>query len=55
MIQRLVETYADISTNEVCGIFGSLETLEFAARSTNARELLEMESSENIEVKVAKT
>ena len=39
-IGRLVETYADIGTDEVCALFGSTEHLEFAANSVSAAEQL---------------
>ena len=35
-IGRLVETYADIRTDEVCALFGSTDHLEFAANSASA-------------------
>ena len=42
-IGRLVETYADIGTDEVCAIFGSTDHLEFAANSRSAVDRLEVE------------
>lgn len=39
-IGRVVDTYADIRTGEVCGLFGSNERLEFAANSESAAERL---------------
>mgnify|MGYP001203030350 CR=1 FL=1 len=39
-IGRLVETYADIGSEEVCALFGGTEHLEFAANSASAAEQL---------------
>ena len=39
-IGRLVETYTDISDDEVCALFGSTDHLEFAANSTSAVDRL---------------
>jgi S-adenosylmethionine hydrolase len=35
-ITRVVSTYAEIAADEVCGLFGSSDHLEFAARSASA-------------------
>ena len=42
-IGRLVETYADIGSDEVCALFGSTDHLELAANSTSAVERLGLE------------
>lgn len=39
-IGRLVETYADITDDEVCALFGSTDHLEFAASETRAADRL---------------
>ena len=39
-VGRLVETYADIAADEVCGLFGSTDHLEIAANSASAVERL---------------
>lgn len=39
-IGRLVETYSDISGDEVCALFGSTEHLEFAANGARAADRL---------------
>jgi S-adenosylmethionine hydrolase len=36
VISRIVATYAEIRDDEVCGLFGSTDHLEFAARSASA-------------------
>ena len=43
-IGRVVETYSDIGVDEVCGLFGSTERLEFAANAESAAERLSVES-----------
>ena len=35
-VGRLVETYAEIASNEVCALFGSTDCLEIAARASSA-------------------
>ena len=42
-VDRVVETYADITANEVCALFGSTDHLEIAANSTRAVERLGVE------------
>ena len=42
-IGRLVETYADIGTDEVCALFGSTDHLEFSANSMSAAERLSLD------------
>ena len=42
-IGRLVETYADIGTDEVCALIGSTDYLEFAANSTSAAARLSLD------------
>ena len=49
-IGRLVETYADISVNEVCALFGSRERLEFAASAASAAEFLAVKRGELVVV-----
>ena len=44
VISRLVETYADIAADEVCGLFGGTGHLEFAANANSAAELLGVSS-----------
>jgi S-adenosylmethionine hydrolase len=43
-IGRVVDTYSDIGVDEVCGLFGSTERLEFAANAESAAERLSVES-----------
>jgi S-adenosylmethionine hydrolase len=40
VISRVVATYAEIAVDEVCGLFGSSDHLEFAARAASAAEKL---------------
>ncbi len=42
-VGRLVETYADIGSGEVCALFGGTDHLEFAANAASARERLGVE------------
>jgi S-adenosylmethionine hydrolase len=41
-IGRLVATYADIQTGEICALFGSTDHLELAANSESAAERLQL-------------
>ena len=42
-VDRIVETYADITANEVCALFGSTDHLEIAVNSAKAAERLGVE------------
>ena len=42
-VDRIVETYADITVKEVCALFGSTDHLEIAANSAKAAERLAVE------------
>jgi S-adenosylmethionine hydrolase len=50
-ITRVVATYAEIAADEVCGLFGSSDHLEFAARSASAAERLGIGSGASVVVK----
>lgn len=50
-ITRVVSTYAEIGADEVCGLFGSSDHLEFAARSASAAERLGIGSGASVLVK----
>jgi S-adenosyl-L-methionine hydrolase (adenosine-forming) len=47
---RLVETYADIDGDRVCGLFGSTDRLELAARSASAADRLAIGAGAVVEV-----
>ncbi len=47
---RLVETYADIDGDRVCGLFGSTNRLELAARSASAADRLAIGAGAVVEV-----
>ena len=50
-IGRVVETYSDIGVDEVCGLFGSTERLEFAANAESAAQRLTVESGVQVIVR----
>jgi S-adenosyl-L-methionine hydrolase (adenosine-forming) len=50
-ITRVVATYAEIAADEVCGLFGSSDHLEFAARSASAAERLGIGPGASVVVK----
>jgi S-adenosylmethionine hydrolase len=49
-ISRVVATYAEIRDDEVCGLFGSSDHLEFAARSASAAERLGLGTGSSVVV-----
>ena len=49
-VARLVETYADIGTEEVCALFGSTDHLEIAANAASAADRLGLEHGAAVQV-----
>ena len=49
-VGRLVETYADIGSGEVCALFGSTEHLEFAANTASASERLDLKVGATVRI-----
>jgi S-adenosylmethionine hydrolase len=52
-VERLVSTYAEIGSGEVCALFGSSDRLELAANSVSAAERLAL--SRNAVVEISRT
>tara|TARA_B100001123_G_scaffold451013_1_gene625986 strand:+ start:8193 stop:8993 length:801 start_codon:yes stop_codon:yes gene_type:complete len=50
VIPRVVETYADIAADEVCGLFGSTGHLELAGNASSAAKLLGVSSGLSVVV-----
>jgi S-adenosylmethionine hydrolase len=50
-VQRLVDTYADIGSGEVCALFGSTDRLEIAAHAASAAERLGVGVGARVEIK----
>ena len=50
-IRRVVDTYSDIRGDEVCGLFGSTERLEFSANAESAAERLSVASGVSVVVR----
>ncbi len=49
-VGRLVETYADIGSGEVCALFGSTGHLEFAANAASASERLDLKVGATVRI-----
>ena len=49
-VGRLVETYADIESGEVCALFGSTDHLEFAANAASAGERLDLKVGSTVRI-----
>jgi S-adenosylmethionine hydrolase len=49
----LVETYGDIAGDQICGLFGSTDRLELAARSSSAADRLAIGSGAIVEIGLA--
>ena len=49
-VGRLVETYADIGSGEVCALFGSTDHLEFAANAASASERLDLKVGATVRI-----
>jgi hypothetical protein len=52
-VRRIVATYADIQSGEVCALFGSTDHLEFAANSGSAAAQLSLERGAAVDVRRA--
>lgn len=53
MVGRLVATYADMQSGEVCALFGSTDHLELAANSGSAAQMLGLTRGAPIEIRRA--
>jgi S-adenosylmethionine hydrolase len=50
-VERLVSTYAEISSGEVCALFGSSDHLELAANSVSAASTLALGRNATVEIR----
>jgi S-adenosyl-L-methionine hydrolase (adenosine-forming) len=52
-VSRIVTTYADVGPGELCGLFGSTDHLEVAARAASAAERLGVAAGAGVELRRA--
>ena len=50
-VERMVATYADIATGEVCALFGSTDHLELASQSGSAADLRKLQFGTSVRVR----
>ena len=50
-VERMVATYADIATGEVCALFGSTDHLELASQSGSAADLRQLKFGTGVRVR----